>query len=187
MLEQQQARRNSTGIGEWDRLLLFSRPTEDPFVPKLNITPLYTHPPRRESEQTFTSFIGGEHQQPLYPVTQPVAWRSLSEEEILPLYSMLPSSHAEMLEFARAIEAKLKERIMSEQPKALRLTDTPFALRDGRWNFDADDELRRLHVLNGELLEALKLAVRQNDYDMLMTGEELRDAAAAIKKAEGKV
>jgi hypothetical protein len=50
-----------------------------------NWTPLYTHPPRRE-------------------------WRSLSEGEILPLYSMLPSSHAEMLEFARAIEDALKER-----------------------------------------------------------------------------
>jgi hypothetical protein len=47
--------------------------------------PLYTHPPRRE-------------------------WRSLSEEEILPLYSMLPSSHAEMLEFARAVEQALKEK-----------------------------------------------------------------------------
>jgi hypothetical protein len=46
---------------------------------------VYTHPPRRE-------------------------WRSLSEEEILPLYSMLPSSHAEMLEFARAVEQALKEK-----------------------------------------------------------------------------
>jgi hypothetical protein len=45
--------------------------------------PLYTHPPRRE-------------------------WRSLSEEEIYPLYSE-PSSDAEMVEFARAVEAKLKE------------------------------------------------------------------------------
>jgi hypothetical protein len=45
---------------------------------------LYTHPPRRE-------------------------WRSLSEEEIYPLYSE-PSSDAEMVEFARAIEAALKER-----------------------------------------------------------------------------
>ena len=44
---------------------------------------LYTHPPRRE-------------------------WRSLSEEEIYPLYSE-PSSDAEMVEFARAIEAALKE------------------------------------------------------------------------------
>ena len=47
--------------------------------------PLYTHPPRRE-------------------------WRSLSEEEILPLYSLLPSSHAEMLEFARAVEAALRRK-----------------------------------------------------------------------------
>ena len=45
---------------------------------------------------------------------------------------------------------------MSDQPTAHRLADTPFALRDGRWNCDADDELRRLHALNGELLEALK-------------------------------
>jgi hypothetical protein len=37
-------------------------------------------------------------------------WRSLSEEEILPLYNTTPSSHAEMLEFARDIEAALKER-----------------------------------------------------------------------------
>jgi hypothetical protein len=41
---------------------------------------------------------------------EPVAWRSLSEEEILPLYSMLPSSHAEMLEFARAVEAALRSK-----------------------------------------------------------------------------
>ncbi|MFM2007588.1 MAG: hypothetical protein RLZZ09_3243 [Pseudomonadota bacterium] len=45
---------------------------------------LYTHPPRRE-------------------------WRGLTEEEIYPLYSE-PSSDAEMVEFARAIEAALKER-----------------------------------------------------------------------------
>jgi hypothetical protein len=34
-----------------------------------------------------------------------------------------------------------------------------------------------------ELLEALKLAVRQNSHDMLMTGEELRKCEAAIDKA----
>jgi hypothetical protein len=49
-----------------------------------NETPLYTHPPRRE-------------------------WRSLSEEEIYPLYSE-PSSDAEMVEFARAIEAALRSK-----------------------------------------------------------------------------
>lgn len=45
---------------------------------------LYTHPPRRE-------------------------WRGLTDEEIYPLYSE-PSSDAEMVEFARAIEATLKEK-----------------------------------------------------------------------------
>jgi hypothetical protein len=37
-----------------------------------------------------------------------------------------------------------------------------------------------------ELLEALKLAVRQNSHDMLMTGEELRICTAAIAKATGE-
>jgi hypothetical protein len=45
---------------------------------------LYAHPPRRE-------------------------WRGLTEEEIYPLYSE-PSSDAEMVDFARAIEAALKEK-----------------------------------------------------------------------------
>ena len=47
-------------------------------------------------------------------------------------------------------------------------------------------ELRRLHVQRDALLEALKLAVRQNEHDMLMTGEELRQCRAAIAKAEEK-
>jgi hypothetical protein len=50
-------------------------------------TPLYTHPPRRE-------------------------WKGLTEEDmedLLPLYSD-PNADAEMLEFARAVEAKLKEK-----------------------------------------------------------------------------
>jgi len=61
--------------------------TDNPadFTDEHRALPLYTHPPRRE-------------------------WRGLSEEEILPLYSMLPSSHAEMLEFARAIEAALRSK-----------------------------------------------------------------------------
>jgi hypothetical protein len=45
---------------------------------------LSTHPPRRE-------------------------WRGLTEEEIYPLYSE-PSSDAEMVEFARAIEAALRSK-----------------------------------------------------------------------------
>jgi hypothetical protein len=51
---------------------------------------------------------------------------------------------------------------------------------------DVVEAVRRLHALNGELLAALKLAVRQNDHDMLMTGEELRDARAAIARAEAQ-
>jgi hypothetical protein len=47
-------------------------------------TPLFTHPPRRE-------------------------WRGLTEDEIYPMYNE-PSSDAEMVEFALAIEAALKER-----------------------------------------------------------------------------
>jgi hypothetical protein len=37
-----------------------------------------------------------------------------------------------------------------------------------------------------ELLEALKLAVRQNSHDMQLTGEELRRCEAAIAKATGE-
>jgi hypothetical protein len=48
------------------------------------MAPLYTHPPRRE-------------------------WRGLSEEEIYPLYSE-PRSDAEMVEFARAVEAALRSK-----------------------------------------------------------------------------
>jgi hypothetical protein len=47
-------------------------------------TLLYAHPPRRE-------------------------WQGLTEEEIYPLYSE-PSSDAEMVEFARAIEAALRSK-----------------------------------------------------------------------------
>lgn len=84
---------------------------------------------------------------------------------------------------------------MSEQPTALRLADTPFALRDGRWNFDADDELRRLHVVNQELLEALKLALSAHGVMLLSDppqeawktyGVEQK-ARAVIARAEGKV
>jgi len=64
-----------------------SKPFIDPtLVWKLPIgTKLYTAPPRRE-------------------------WQGLTEEEILPLYNTTPSSHAEMLEFARDIEDALKEK-----------------------------------------------------------------------------
>jgi len=71
---------------------------------------------------------------------------------------------------------------MNKQPEALRLADeletewiTPLEFRSAA-------ELRRLHQVNQELVEALELAVRQNSHDMLMTGDELRVCEALIAK-----
>ena len=75
---------------------------------------------------------------------------------------------------------------MDEKPEALRLADVPICERSIAWQSDATIKLRRLHAVNQELLEALQLAVLQNEHDMLMTGEELRICRAAIAKAEGK-
>jgi hypothetical protein len=80
-----------------------------------------------------------------------------------------------------------------DKPEAHRLADTPFALRDGRWNCDADDELRRLHALNGELLEALKLISATKNLARELEAEwcpaatgMVRMARAAIAKATGE-
>ena len=90
-----------------------------------------------------------------------------------------------------AKQVPLVERLESVPVDArLAVDDGPYSTSFyavGAMAHEAAAELRRLHALNAELLEALKLAVRQNDYDMLMTGEELRDAAAAIARAEAKV
>lgn len=51
---------------------------------------------------------------------------------------------------------------------------------------EAAAEFQQLRAINAELLAALKLAVRQNEHDMLLTGEELRACCAAIAKAEGQ-
>lgn len=47
---------------------------------------------------------------------------------------------------------------MEKQSEAHRLADTPFALRDGRWNLQADDELLRLHAENERLRIELQVA-----------------------------
>ena len=44
----------------------------------------------------------------------------------------------------------------------------------------------RLIAAAPELLQALKFAVQQNEHDILMTGEELRQCRAAIAKATGE-
>ena len=50
-----------------------------------------------------------ERQMAMYAEPPRREWRSLTNEEIYPLYNE-PRSDAEILEFARAIEAKLKEK-----------------------------------------------------------------------------
>ena len=88
---------------------------------------------------------------------------------------------------------------MSEQSTALRLADalrniaadTSLSDRYCEVMSEADDELRRLSALNGELLEALKLLV---SYTMACEGllnaspaGQINIARSAIAKAEGKV
>jgi hypothetical protein len=77
---------------------------------------------------------------------------------------------------------------MSKQPEALRVADAidpPQIACLPETRACAATELRRLHEVNQELVEALKLALKQNECDMVMTGEECRKAQAAIAKAEG--
>jgi hypothetical protein len=61
----------------------------------------------------------------------------------------------------------------------------PTWLRDGVWQSDASAELRRLHDLNGELLEALAAAsvALSTGHNALIA---LDKARAAIAKAEPK-
>lgn len=47
----------------------------------------------------------------------------------------------------------------TQQPEALRPAETTPSLRGGDWGDKAAAELRRLHALNAELLEALKEAL----------------------------
>lgn len=46
-------------------------------------------------------------------------------------------------------------------------------------------ELSEARAAVADLIEALRIAVRQNSHDMLMTGEELRICESAIAKATG--
>lgn len=51
-------------------------------------------------------------------------------------------------------------------------------------NVQAAAHLRALEANRQMLVEALRVAVRQNSHDMLMTGEELRAAEAALEQAK---
>jgi hypothetical protein len=67
---------------------------------------------------------------------------------------------------------------MTTQPEALRLADELDFWPQSACS-EAAAELRRLHVLNGELLEALKYHQEQT--------RPIERTRAAIAKAEGKV
>jgi hypothetical protein len=71
---------------------------------------------------------------------------------------------------------------MSKQSTALRLANALEAWTLGKptYHRKAAAELRRLHAVNGELLDALKLAWPQ------LIGHVERTARAAIAKAEGQ-
>ena len=77
---------------------------------------------------------------------------------------------------------------MNTQPEALRLAEVGQYLEGGgkaQWSMDVCAELRRLHALNQELLEALKHAAHcvQDNYCPDMMGNDWDDV---IAKAEGQ-
>ena len=80
----------------------------------------------------------------------------------------------------------------TQQPEALRLAEI-LELGSRQFNDEASTELRRLHALNAELLEALKLNyaelssqwtpyIRANEKEVAA----MKAARAAIAKAEGR-
>jgi len=72
---------------------------------------------------------------------------------------------------------------MPDQPKALRLADEVAAMQPAYFTREVAAELRRLHALNAELLEALKLA-----QSIIGHPEDAHSKliAAAISKAEAQ-
>ena len=77
----------------------------------------------------------------------------------------------------------------TQQPEALRLADI-LDLGSRQFNMEAAAELRRLHALNAELLEALQNIVKSladhDDEGMIEHAEQMIAARAAIAKAEGR-
>lgn len=76
-----------------------------------------------------------------------------------------------------------------EQPEALRLVNNRQNAHLISWQANACAELRRLHALNAELLEALKELVAQTDTNFFAIKHDhvaLQNARAAIAKAEGE-
>jgi hypothetical protein len=75
---------------------------------------------------------------------------------------------------------------MSEQPEALRLADALDKPPTTPLFMDVAAELRRLHAVNQELLEALKRIDKEFRKFGRQHWPEAEKARAAIKKAEGQ-
>lgn len=82
-----------------------------------------------------------------------------------------------------------KAHMSTQQPEALRLAEI-LELGSRQFNKEAAAELRRLHALNAELLEALQNIVKSladhDDEGMIEHAEQMIAARAAIAKAEGR-
>ena len=74
----------------------------------------------------------------------------------------------------------------TQQPEALRLATTTPSLRGSDWCDKAAAELRRLHALNAELLEALKRLEYQSDLSLESADPARVAARKAIAKARGE-
>lgn len=77
----------------------------------------------------------------------------------------------------------------TQQPEALRLAEI-LELGSRQFNYEASTELRRLHAINAELLEALQNIVKSladhDDEGMIEHAEQMIASRAAIAKAEGR-
>jgi len=73
---------------------------------------------------------------------------------------------------------------MTEHPEALRLAQELDAYHTMACHKQAAAELRRLHALNGELLEALKAITTAPD--LRTYGLAMQNACIAIARAEGE-
>ena len=76
--------------------------------------------------------------------------------------------------------------IMSNKPEALRLAEHLKRFRSFPDEQDAAAELRRLHEVNQELIEALDSALKLIELVMPIEGDVTRKARAAIAKATGE-
>ena len=88
---------------------------------------------------------------------------------------------------ARAGPSTQKEHMSTQQPEALRLAEI-LELGSRQFNKEAAAELRRLHAINAELVEALNACDEamsyMSEYDIPLTlPPQVKDALA---KAEGR-